>query len=221
MARTSDDSKVSNTDDVVELAMDTAIEPLAAMFFGEGIGKALGEAANTVPQVALARFVMSVTAYAKNQFILKKFDKFFKTLDANNFDWQEFNKLSKKNKQLIRFTTVSTVEKQTSEIQTEALAYLTDAFLLGKINSDIYAGVANELESINPLVFDFGSDWAKYKLNEKQTKLNGSTAYLPTSFCSSNNPSFAFSSDQFLTPAGRAFFQYVYFPMKNKHTVKP
>lgn len=210
------DSSVSNADDVLELAMDASIEPLVTRFFGDAVGVSLGKTAEAIPQVALARFALSAVTYAKHQFVLKKFSKFFKTLNANDFDWQKFDKLSEKNKQMVRFTVVSTIEKQTSEIQTEAIAYLTDAFMRGQISNDIFAGVANELETINPLVFAFDSDWSQYKLNESQTKIRGSTAYLPTSFCSSNSPSLSFSSDQFLTPAGVAFFQYVYFPMRSK-----
>lgn len=217
MTQASDKNDINNVDDMAELAIDASIEPLATSFFGEAVGTFLGETTKVVPQVAVARFVLSAASYAKNRFILNKFSKFFRTLDANKFDWQRFDKLSEKNKQTVRFTVIPTIEKQTNEFQTEALAYLTDAFLKGQVDSDIFAGVANELETINPLVFAFNSNWSQYKLDENQTKIQGSTAYLPTSFCSSNSPSFAFSSDQFLTPAGLAFFRYVYFPMKDKN----
>lgn len=212
---------LDNGEDYIEMAIDAGAIDIAKSILGDNFDENISEVIGAVPFVKTLKGILKLISATRTTFLIKKFNIFLITLNTKNFNRNKFDKLSEKKKQELREIIVATLDKQTSDKQSAAFSYLFNAYIEGDISKNDFVGIAHELENINPLVFEFDSEWSHYSLDASNRF--GHTTYLPAAFYTAETPEteniqgLSFSSKPFATPIAITFLEYVHRPMRDDY----
>jgi len=208
-------------EDYIEMAIDAGFTDIAKSILGDDFDEGISEAIGAVPIVKTLNGISKLISATRTTFLIKKFNTFLTTLNTEDFDRNKYDKLSERRRRELKEIIVATLDKQTSNKQSAAFGYLFNAYVEGNISKNDFVGIAHELENINPLVFEFDSEWSHYSLDTSNRF--GHTTYLPAAFYTTETPEtenlqgLSFSSKPFATPIAITFLKYVHQPMRDEY----
>lgn len=197
-----------------EFIMDESQKKFAEKFFGDDFGD-LAELTNATRTIMAGAKIFQKY---KESSRLKRLLAFLGTLKDDEQAWTAFQSLEDGDKELIRSFVIRRLDQMESETQASALTCAVSAFLRKKIPQRVFFGLAHELVSINPLVFDFKKNLYKIARDKELYRVEGEASYLPRAFNSQHIPA-AITFGQppmYINELGQAFFDHVYRPMYEK-----
>jgi len=203
--------------DLGEQYLDEASTVLAK----ELLGVVLPEFAKELPVIKYIKTGSDVYSVYKVNKLQRRLKAFLGALIDGKFVIEDFYKLTLEEQRQVIDILVTELDNQSDDYQSEAMGYLFNAYITGKLHRLTFLGIAHELKNTNPLVFYFNVDGYKLAQNMGGTEIElGPINYLPSAFITaSTDKVITATGHTFLTKLGEAFFENVYEPMSQKYLV--
>lgn len=167
---------------------------------------------DSVPVLGSAMLAINAFRFVHDKLVLERIKKLRETMLSSEDSQRLYSNMKKKDKVRLTNLLVSEVDQQTNLLQAEALGYLTEAYILKKIEYDNFVGLAAELKRLNPIVF--GGQNRKKLFQEANGMIYGPYDLLPNTFTSDhsllNAGTVIDPSKKYLTDLGQWFYYLVY-----------
>jgi hypothetical protein len=203
--------------DLAEPIFDLAVKTIANEVFKSSLPEIVGE----LPILKYGKTAKDIFNIVNNKRRASKLRVFLQSLLTQELDIAEFHKLDSTVQNQVVEMLISEINTQSSDLQSEALAYLFTAYVNKAIDHLTFLGIAHELKYTNPALYNFSVDKLAATIDGEVYKVTGPTNYLPVSFGHNTITGigqWSSTGDYFfvLSNFGKIFYNSVYLPMSER-----